>query len=278
MERWGIAMGDNHSGSVWALREPTIELPYPYGTSVAASLGKAIYKAYAALAKEYHGPDFLIHTGDSIEGRQRKDYSKGLWTVDLGVQSDASVPLIDMWGAKAAYGVMGTKYHTEDGENYDERTMKAVKNAVAQRGRFAPPDRYIHVAGATIHVSHKIGGTSVFQYRGTALSRELAMNRVMSKETEVYKANLIIRGHVHHYYEVRAGTNSFCVACPAWKARDDYAGTMHPFTWMPHIGVLLIKVNDGNVSVEPLLIELKAQRPPLEELEDALHGQEAETD
>lgn len=274
MERWGICMGDNHSGSVWGLREPRIVLPPPYGTTLAGPLGKALYKAYIKLTKEFSSPDFLIHTGDTIEGRQRKDGSKGLWTLDLGQQSDAAVPLIDMWGARAVYGVMGTKYHTEDGENYDERTMKAVKNAVAPQGRYAPPDRYVHIAGGVLHVSHKIGGTSVFQYRGTPLSRELAMNRVMSQEAEVYKANLILRGHVHHYYEVRAGTNSFCVACPCWKARDDYAGTMHPFTWMPHVGVLLIVVKDGHVRVEPQLVELKTQRPPLERLEDALHEQE----
>lgn len=275
MERWGICMGDNHSGSVWALRKPRIVLPDPYGETIAGSLGKALHKAYMGLVKEYSSPDFLIHTGDCIEGTQRKDRSKGLWTVDLGEQAKASAPLINKWGAKAVFGVMGTKYHTEGGENYDEQTMGKVKNAVECHGRKAPPDRYIHIAGAVIHVSHKIGGTSVFQYRGTALSRELAMNRVMSEETEVYKADLIIRGHVHHFYLVQAGTNSFCVACPSWKARDDYAGTMHPFTWMPHIGVLLITIKDGNVRVDPLLIELKAQRPPLEELEDSLHGKEA---
>lgn len=278
MERWGICLGDNHSGSVWALREPRIRLPDPYGETVAGSLGKALYKAYTALVAEYSSPDFLIHTGDSIEGKQRKDNSKGLWTVDLGVQAAASVPLIDMWGAKSVFGVMGTPYHTEEGENYDEQVMGKVANSVACRGRYAPPDRYVHIAGAVIHVSHKIGGTSVFQYRGTALSRELAMNRVMSKETEVYKAHLIIRGHVHHYYEVRAGVNSFCVACPCWKARDDYAGLNHPFTWMPHVGCLLIRVTDGDVSVLPLLVELKAQRPPLEELEDALHGEDTASD
>ena len=272
-ERWGITISDLHSGSRWGLRQPRVKHPGSGDTTLAGPVAQTLWKEWAKRVRRYSSPDFVIFGGDGVEGAQRKDGSKWLWTANVMEQADAAIPYINSLNAGAVYGVQGTKYHVEEGGlNADEYIMKHVTNAVdTAGGRFAPPDRYIHVHGAVIHVSHKIGGTSVFQYRGTPLSRELAMNRVMSYSTEVHKANLILRGHVHHYFEVRAGVNSRCAVMPCFKARDDYAGLMHPFTWMPHLGVLVIIIKDGKVRwCEPDTFEFPQQRPELEDLDAAL--------
>lgn len=271
MERWGIVVSDMHCGSRFGLRPPEVTHPGSGDTTVAGEPAQEMWRGWAERVSRYSSPDFLIFAGDGIEGEQRKDGSKWLWTADTMEQAKAAVPLIDAWGAGAVYGVRGTKYHVEGGMNADEYILQHVTRAVDVRGRFAPPDRYIHIHGAVIHVSHKIGGTSVFQYRGTPLSRELAMNRVMSYATEVHKANLVLRGHVHHYFEVRASAHSRCVATPCFKCRDDYCGLNHPFTWMPHMGVLVIVIKDGNiVQCEPDIFKFPLQRPPLEDLDEAL--------
>jgi len=216
--------------------------------------------------RAYQRPDFLLWLGDGVAGSNKADKGMGVWTPDLNEQFGACIPLLNAYHAKHVYGVKGSRYHVGDNQLADELILQNLDNAVPVNDRYAPPHRYLEICGAIIHIAHKLGGTRVFQYRGTPISRMLTMNRVMSQQTEVYKANLILRGHVHNYYEVRAGMNSFAATVPCWTAQDDYAAFEEPFVWMPHIGVLLIEICNGKVSTTPVLVDLPEQRPPLEKV------------
>jgi hypothetical protein len=85
------------------------------------------------------------------------------------------------------------------------------------------------------------------------------------RQTETYHCNLILRGHVHHFYLVQAGHRSICATVPCWKARDDYSAMENPFVWMPQIGIVVIEVDSsGGFTVRPEIVEFSIQRPALE--------------
>lgn len=265
--KWGIALSDLHCGSIWGLRPYQVYLPKDGTCIETGKVGTALYKAYEKVVARYTKPDFLLFGGDSIEGAQRKSKGEGVWSTDIAEQANVAVTLIDSFKAKKVYCVRGTDYHVNDGTNADEYVGGSVAGSVPRDNRTAPPDRYLDVNGCVIHISHKLGGTRVFQYRGTPPARELTMNRVMSKETETYKCNLVLRGHVHHFFLVQAGPHSVCATIPCWKARDDYSARENPFVWMPQIGILLIEIDSkGAFRVTPDLVEFSIQRPPMETL------------
>lgn len=265
--KWGLAFSDPHCGSIWGLRPEQIYLSEDGSCIETGKVGTALHEAFQAIVKRYQKPDFLLVGGDNVEGAQRKSKGEGIWSTDLAAQGDVAVALINQFKAKHVYCVRGTEYHVHDGTNADEYVANQLANVVAREGRKAPPDRYLDVNGCVIHLSHKLGGTKVFQYRGTPPARELTMNRVMSKETETYHCNLILRGHVHCFYMVQAGPRSICATIPCWKARDDYSARENPFVWMPQIGVLVIEVAaNGHFTVTPDIVEFAIQRPPMETL------------
>lgn len=262
-----IFIADFHSGSFWSLRPPEVVLPTPALREAFGLFGTSLYEGYCRIIEEHKRPDVLCSVGDMVEGPAKKDGSRIVWSSDMTEQANVAVGLVDMWEAAEVYGVRGTKYHVESGDNpinADEYVMKHVKNGIPLKGRFAPAHQYLDLMGCVVHISHKIGGSRVWQYRGTPLARELALNRIMSRESEVYHANLIVRAHVHHYYEIRAGANSRVTVCPAWKVQDDYAASENPFAWTSQIGVLEVEITDGRVTkAEPILIDSSFQRPPL---------------
>ena len=265
-ERWGVAVSDLHTGGITSLRPPVVRLGSDSDELRLGPITKQVWAAWTKLLKTYGSPDFLLVGGDCVNGNARKDEGRRCWTTDIQKQADVAAELINMWNAPVVFGVEGTKYHVEN-INGDEMTMRQVRNAADYKGRYAPPDWNLSIAGAVGHISHKIGGTRVFQYRGTPLSRELTMSRVMSHETEVFKANFILRGHVHNYYAVRAGANSQCCTIPCWQTRTDYEALNNPFVWMPHIGALIIEIKNGICRIEPVLAEI-VQRADLCDIEE----------
>ena len=259
----GIVVTDIHCGSYWGLSPLSVELPGTNdGEYRVGKLGRLLYAEYMKLVKEFYKPDFLLFLGDSIEGKQKKSGGEGTWTTNFQTQGDVAIELLNEWKAKSFYAVRGTRYHIDDA-NADEYVAKNVSNAVSIDGQYAPPDRYLTVLGQIIHMSHKIGGSKVWQYRGTPASRELTMNRVMDPKLDVYRANLILRGHVHHFLKLDAGPHSTMIKCPCWKLRDDYAASENPFAWVPQLGIIVIEAAPKGLHCYPRLLEID-QRPTLE--------------
>lgn len=268
MERWGVAISDLHLGGLTSIRPPIVQLGSDSEDLHHGPITAQLWKAWQAAIKAHGSPDFLIVGGDIVNGKVRKDEGVGVWTADLKKQAEYGAALINRWNADVVFVTEGTRYHV-DTVNADELAARDVHNAADYHGMYAPPDWNLDLYGAVVHVSHKMGGTKVFQYRGTPLSRELTMNRVMSRETEVFHANLILRGHVHHFYQVRAGANSWCCTIPCWQCRTKYEALENPFVWMPQIGYLVIAIEKGRiVKAEPMLADV-VQRAELIDVEEA---------
>jgi len=259
----GIVVADPHCGSYWGLSPLSVELPGTNdGEYRVGKLGRLLYNEYMKLVKEFYKPDFLLFLGDSIEGKQKKSGGEGTWTTNFQVQGAVAIDLLNEWKAKSFYAVRGTRYHIDDA-NADEYVAKNVSNAIAIDGQYAPPDRYLTVLGHIIHMAHKIGGSHVFQSRATAPARELTQNRIMDPKSDVYRANLILRGHLHHYARLDLGVHCSMIKCPGFKLRDDYSAMENPFAWIPQQGIIVIEATAKEMNYIPRLVEI-TQRPTLE--------------
>lgn len=259
-----IVISDMHVGSKRGLCPPKVEF-FDGGVYKASRLQRRVYKEYVASAKKHDKPDVLFYLGDGIDGKHKRNYGHPVWNTDPQIQAETCADLINMWRARKVYMVHGTNYHVSiEGTQAEEWMARNVR--LAQRGpdnRMAPPSRYVKVEDVTFHLGHHIGGTSVYQYRATPPAREMAKGLMASALNLAPEADVILRGHVHHYYQIDDGTHK-AVICPCWQLQTDYEAAKNPQGWLSELGFLEINV-DGKVSdIQHHKITFKGSTPTVE--------------
>jgi hypothetical protein len=235
-----IIISDLHAGSRYSIS------PTPKGP-----VQQALRKMWREMLdttstiSDLHG----INLGDNCDGRDRKGSGQYNTTNDIMEQIGIAETLLNEINAKDWCFVQGSYYHTDQNVSSDQLLAYIMK------GQFGN-ELVVKSDGQRLHCSHAVGVSMASPaYRTTPIARELMLAAI--NEKEYGKFNLIMRGHAHYFCRVSFG-GSHGIICPCWKGRDTFAQT-RTLAMMPHIGYVLLKVENDGITIEPHIYSLKGK-------------------
>lgn len=155
-----------------------------------------LWDEYERMVSEHHAPDVLIVNGDCVDGKGARSGASELVTADLNRQIEMAVECIEMWDAKSIVMTYGTPYHVS---GYDDCEKIIARQVGAKEIR---SHLWLDIEGVIFDVRHKINSTSTV-HKGTPLTNQWLHNTVWSLHDEQPKADILLRGHVHNFFECR---------------------------------------------------------------------------
>jgi len=194
---------------------------------------EVIFEHWRECAKKWKNPDCMILLGDLIDGRARYDNSTSVWTPDMDLQAQDFMKLIQYWGKpKKIFSIIGTPTHVQDAtikvEEQIARAMGAQKernssSTYAKLINLAPDQTFKTKQERIFHITHHMGSTKVWMYRGTAPSRAMAMmmlneSHFLDKDRKIFG---IVRAHVHHYWQEKS-TSRVMQVLPCWQNQTPF--------------------------------------------------------
>lgn len=194
---------------------------------------EVIFDHWKECAKKWKNPDCMILLGDLIDGRARYDNSTSVWTPDMDLQAQDFMRCVKHWGKpKKLFSIIGTPTHVQDAtikvEEQIARTMGAEKernsySTYAKLINLAPDQTYKTKQERIFHITHHMGSTKVWMYRGTAPSRAMAMmmlneSHFLDKDRKIFG---IVRAHVHHYWQEKS-TSRVMQVLPCWQNQTPF--------------------------------------------------------
>lgn len=224
------------------------------------SVGSALLRAWKVVVKEWAEPDILVINGEPIEGQQPRNKGIEVYTSNLDDQLEGAKTLIEMFNAKRIYSTRGTDYHVMLNGIPLEETFGKMVGAQKVGGYHAPYELYLEEEGVRFNFAHHVGGSQVWQYRGTPITREMLLAKV--NESHKWPSTVIIRSHVHYYWFV-GSTSHLGMITPCWQLQTWYAYRRTASGMVPDIGAVRFKVEDGGFDWEAKLFKLPEFRPPL---------------
>ena len=213
---------------------------------------------YEGLVEEWKAPDILVLNGDLMDGKGQKNFGNTVWSGNFDDQIEACETLVDMWGAKKIYVVRGSEYHmSRQGDPAEEALAKRV-GAEPIGSTLSAYELFLKVEGVTFHFAHHLASTRVFQYRATALAREIAMG--LLNASHKHKTDVVVRSHVHYAWET-GSPNHLGFTTPAWQVQTPYMSKLSPSGAIPDIGGLRFTVDGDGFDWQWRLF--KARKPEL---------------
>ncbi len=265
-----VFINDTHCGSDYALKSPLAE--HNGQSSGMTKEQEQIWEHWRECAKEWKNPDCMIFNGDLIDGAGKADKGSSVWTPDLDEQSIDFKNCLKHWGrAKVLYAITGTPYHVKSDAMHVEEIIARDLGAVKEKGRYASQFKLINLAPdktlntdkeRIIHITHHMGSTSSWQYRGSAPSRAMAM--LMLNESHFLERNRkifgIVRAHVHHYWQEKSASRLMQVL-PCWQLPTNFMLKVMPES-PPDLGCVRFTFhNDGTWEDEYKPLPVKMTRP-----------------
>ncbi len=209
-------------------------------------------KCFAALVKSWPKIDLLFLMGDLIDGDQRKSKGVGLFTTDLGEQTDGAIecltPLIEK--CKKVARVWGTPYH----EGFDNAIGKLDTHFGIKSVRQVMD---IGLEGGILNVAHHPSGAGAINL-GAATDRENLYAAMAAQTKKVHAPRWIVRAHKHTYFYQDTETCSSMIT-PCFELPTAHAKKQNYFRFWPSIGgVLMVKDKDahGGYVMRPTLFDV----------------------
>ena len=297
-------LNDFHSGSNVSLMHPDAYNSDGERSVNMNKYQEGLWNYWKELAKNWKGKlDCLVLNGDLCELMMPRNRMTECWTGNPIDQVMNVVRLIDMIKPKKCYIIRGTPYHVDsdglhveelvgkyltkgfnggdDKEDYDEQDnsdkyeyykgIKPVTKCVKYRGRYALEFRLINLAPQKAkpkvwHITHHMGSTGAWQYRGTAPSK--AMSTLMLNESSFIDRKIwnrifgIARAHVHHFWYEESHSRVMLVN-PAWQLQTPFMFKVMPEN-VPDIGgTLVYHHSDGHFEKKKYLMSNDVRRPPV---------------
>ena len=263
-----LACSDLHSGHVVGLTHPRYQYRTTDGKgdlhSALAAVQDQCWNAFDQMLDHVGKVDAVLFGGDSIDGKGAR--SGGTETIkgSMEDQANMAVAVFDHMRLKVfkrktkLIGVHGTPYHeANNGEDWG--------NIVAEHAEFDAfsAQEFVDVDGCIFDIKHKVGGGSLPHTRGNAIKKSDLWNAAWAEDGVQPRANVILRGHVHHYSHadsLRNNKPTHMATMPALQAAGSKYGARQ-CDGTVHFGVILIEITDGIVSHwGPLTASINAQK------------------
>jgi hypothetical protein len=234
-----IIISDMHCGSRFAVTNT------PHN-----NVQKAIKKIWNGMLDELstHTLTAGINLGDNCDGVDRHGAGEYNDTSNILEQVDIATTLLDQIPVKKWFVVQGSPYHTSQNVSSDALVARGID---AEFG-----EELVINAGKRIHCSHMVGVSMASPaYRTTPIAREMMLAAINEKEYGKY--DCILRGHAHYAVKVQFGSSQGLI-CPCWKGRDAFA-SRRTLAMMPHIGYVIIKIDNDHLDAEMNVWSLKGK-------------------
>jgi predicted phosphodiesterase len=200
-------------------------------------LQKKLLREWVRLAEEFSPADVMVLLGDLIDGPQSRERFGTLRLQNVAHQVDAFVQLFrGTWRWRKLYVVRGTSYHVEvQGVHAEELIAKALGAEKVDSGKFSDYVINLRIHDKIINCAHHVGFSRVPHLRATPLLRELLLNN---------GADIIARGHVHYYVEVRT-EKGIAFTCPSWQLPAPFQLRRGTFGLPTEVGIVVAEIEEG---------------------------------
>ena len=250
-----LVVSDLHCGSYAGLCTPQVVLSDSVrGTQLiheASDDQKRLYDEWFKMCEATKGKvDVVIVNGDACDGMNMADGGRYTITNDMYAQARIAAELLAMIDCDTFILTVGSGYHSRNGKNgsaiepymADElRRLKGGKATVLFK-----PETLLEIDGKVLHILHHTGTTSSFQYRTTALMRDMTTMLLNHQEHKYGHVDMVIRGHAHYYIHVDMSDMQGIIS-PAWKLRDLFAVKIN--LPQPDIGYVLLNWDNAEDSI-----------------------------
>lgn len=184
----------------------------------------------------------------------------------IQIASDSILAFLDGLEYSTFHAVRGTPAHVGKSAGLEKSVMarlnrEGVKGLVRDptTNSFVWPFIYIELQGILFDVRHH-GRAGQREHTRASYARLYAMDLYLSHHLEGRRPpDVAIRGHLHKFidsgYDHRGVTRA--IQLPCWKLHDDFTRRISIET-MPDIGGLVILIDDGHLTVHPLLYRPEA--------------------
>jgi hypothetical protein len=264
-EKTLVVVSDLHVGSISAVA-PKGFTRHSGGVLGLNRVQSALAENWADMVSRWKNPDILVVCGDAIEGRARKDSGVPTWTTDFIDQLNGAQALLNQFGAKKTYIIVGTGYHVDaEGVAIEELLAQHIKSEKIPVDGTALADQelFIQVNSTIFHFAHHISVASGW-WRTTPIARELvfALLSEHHKLPKGKKVDVFLRGHCHFFCGVEFSRQHGYI-CPAWQIQTRYLYKKSAFGTLPSIGALRFRVGPNGWAKDKLLYEPVPVRPKL---------------
>jgi len=195
----------------------------------------------------------LILNGDITQGVNARDGQ--IVGATLQPQLEAAYQMLEPLKniTKAIYVIRGSEFHDgKAGESVEGLAGRLGAVTEEATGQSSVWELFCAVDGHVAHFSHHIGVSSVPWYEATVPLRNTLMQLAeLAREYGVKapQVRLVVRSHRHRFIHVNTGEVQV-VTTPAWQMLTAYAYRKGNYQ-LPHIGWLLVTIEDGEIWVRP---------------------------
>jgi len=206
------------------------------------------YQKWQELIQTHRNPDYLILTGDTVDGDGHKDPTV-VWTTDVDEQASAAAdlirPLIGQ-NTQNVVGVPGSAYHNKSGgHNGDAHVIEKLG------GEFYPQCFSLPTSKGIVRFHHAS--------KNIVTEQRVIADRFYRKD-HAPKIEMLVGGHLHHYTVLNDKVTILHLPC--WKFMDQFNGFPIAWDW----GAVELLIRPAGIEIVPLLIE------PPREVWDAMEG------
>lgn len=219
---------------------------------------------YWAKDQLHQTPDALVINGEVINGAA--DWGEENWTNDYYEQAQDGIELLKAYKPKSIMMTRGSNWHVQVKGTNIERFIAKELNATPY-SPFGDAIRhntnvanylFLHANGWILQIAHHLRPASAAFYKTTPMARELVAAELNIRKWLPKKYHglpyILVRGHVHHFTEVRFH-KSIGFSSPSWKFADWYVMRKSIMESVAQIGsVEIIVESNGQVAVHPHIL------------------------
>ena len=266
MKKTTVFINDLHSGSKYgAMTDKACDADNKVSMS---KNQEPLYEHLKMVAKKWRNPDYIVMNGDLIDGPAKADKGTTVWTTNVDAQAQDAKRIINMFGKpKKYFCIGGTPYHTKESTVNIEEQIARDLGAVMEGNRYSTeaklinlaPDKTANTANERIfHITHHMGATKNWQYRGTAPSKTMATlmlneSHFLERTRKIYG---IIRAHVHHYWQEKSSGRLMQVL-PCYQLQTPFMFKIMPES-PPDIGSVRFTIHDdGTIDDEAEILPIR---------------------
>ena len=202
----------------------------------------------------------IVINGDLIDGYHHNTVAVA--TNNVMIQEQTAIEFLKPVAADydKTYVVRGTEAHVGKSAQSDEAIARALNCEVdPDTGAHSRWQCWMDVDGLVFNIAHHVGTTSSAAYESSAVMREMVAALVEAGQWEQRLPDVLIRSHRHRYIKIAIPSKKGeiqAAVTPGWQLRTPYIERLDRMR-MPHIGGLVIKVEDGRCEITPKIYPMR---------------------